>query len=344
MQTTVEADSFSPNGYGLYNMHGNVSEWVWDTYGSYGAEGEADPTGAARGSRKVYRGGGWNDFAKNMRSAYRAALEADAASFNLGLRLVRGAVSGNDNVISSNQTQARTESSGKILIAYFSWGGNTRGVAEEIQAQTGADLFEITCVEPYSSDYNTVLEEAQRDQNVQARPELAGHVENMDEYDIVMIGYPNWWASIPMPIASFLEEYDFSDKTILPFPTITVYVPSNDDLVQEITVNFDDHSYMDSLYKVYEEMCFYTLKTVFPDLEDEKIINLYTTLNQLAYENVMPVKYASGAVPCALYYRGDIGVYPYFALGDYVRLCVIPVTPQYLDQLRAQGVGVYEIS
>ena len=138
--------------------------------------------------------------------------------------------------------------------------------------------------------------------------------------------------------------YIFSkDKTILPFPTITVYVPSNDDLVQEITVDFDDHSYMDSLYKVYEEMCFYTLKTVFPDLEDEKIINLYTTLNQLAYENVMPVKYASGAVPCALYYRGDIGVYPYFALGDYVRLCVIPVTPQYLDQLRAQGVGVYEI-
>lgn len=216
-QTTVEADSFSPNGYGLYNMHGNVSEWVWDTYGSYGAEGQADPTGAARGSRKVYRGGGWNDFAKNMRSAYRAALEADAASFNLGLRLVRGAVSGNDDVISSNQTQARTESSGKILIAYFSWGGNTRGVAEEIQAQTGAGLFEITCVEPYSSDYNTVLEEAQRDQNAQARPELAGHVENMDEYDIVMIGYPNWWASIPMPIASFLEEYDFSDKTILPF-------------------------------------------------------------------------------------------------------------------------------
>ena len=216
-QTTVEVDSFSPNGYGLYNMHGNVSEWVWDTYGSYGAEGEADPTGAASGSRKVYRGGGWNDFAKNMRSAYRATLEADAASFNLGLRLVRGAVSGNDDVISSNQTQAQTESSGKILIAYFSWGGNTRGVAEEIQAQTGADLFEITCVEPYSSDYNTVLEEAQRDQNVQARPELAEHVENMDEYDIVMIGYPNWWASIPMPIASFLEEYDFSDKIILPF-------------------------------------------------------------------------------------------------------------------------------
>lgn len=216
-QTTVAVDSFSPNGYGLYNMHGNVSEWVWDTYGSYGADGETDPTGAENGNRKVYRGGGWNDFAKNMRSAYRATLEADAVSFNLGLRLVRGSVSGENGMVRSGQADKRTEGDGKILIAYFSWGGNTRGVAEEIQAQTGADLFEITCVEPYSSDYNTVLEEAQRDQNAQARPELAGHVENMDEYDIVMIGYPNWWASIPMPIASFLEEYDFSGKLILPF-------------------------------------------------------------------------------------------------------------------------------
>lgn len=216
-QTTVAVDSFSPNGYGLYNMHGNVSEWVWDIYGSYGADGEIDPTGAESGNRKVYRGGGWNDFAKNMRSAYRATLEADAASFNLGLRLVRGAVAGENGIVQSGRTDKRTEGDGRILIAYFSWGGNTRGVAEEIQAQTGADLFEISCVEPYSNDYNTVLEEAQRDQNAQARPELADHVENMDEYDIVMIGYPNWWASIPMPISSFLEEYDFSGKLILPF-------------------------------------------------------------------------------------------------------------------------------
>ncbi len=215
-QTTVAVDSFSPNEYGLYNMHGNVSELVWDTYGSYGADGETDPTGAESGNRKVYRGGGWNDFAKNMRSAYRAALEADAVSFNLGLRLVRNAA-GAEGIVQSAQAEKRTEGGGKVLIAYFSWGGNTRGVAEEIQAQTGADLFEITCVEPYSDDYSTVLEEAQRDQNIQARPELADHVENMDEYDIVLLGYPNWWASIPMPIASFLEEYDFTGKLILPF-------------------------------------------------------------------------------------------------------------------------------
>ena len=81
----------------------------------------------------------------------------------------------------------------------------------------GADVFEITLVHPYSSDYNTVLDEAQRDQKAQARPEIANHVDNMEQYDTVLLGYPNWWASIPMPIASFLEQYDFSGKTIVPF-------------------------------------------------------------------------------------------------------------------------------
>ena len=64
---------------------------------------------------------------------------------------------------------------------------------------------------------STVLMEAQEDQHIQARPELAGYIENMEDYDIILLGYPNWWASIPMPIASFLEAYDFSGKTIIPF-------------------------------------------------------------------------------------------------------------------------------
>ncbi len=62
-----------------------------------------------------------------------------------------------------------------------------------------------------------MLEEAQRDQNTQARPELATRVEDMDQYGIILLGYPNWWASIPMPVTSFLEEYDFTGKTIVPF-------------------------------------------------------------------------------------------------------------------------------
>lgn len=216
-QTTVDVDSFSPNPWGLYNMHGNVGEWTWDIYGAYPDGEQTDPTGAQSGTRRVYRGGGWNDFAKNMRCAYRAMMDQAWGSFNIGIRLVRNAAPGSGNVEGAGGQDGNNADGSSVLIAYFSWGGNTRGIAQEIQSQTGADLFEITLVEPYSSDYNTVLDEAQRDQNEQARPELKSHVDNMEDYDTIILGYPNWWASIPMPIASFLEEYDLSGKTIIPF-------------------------------------------------------------------------------------------------------------------------------
>ncbi len=215
-QTTVAVDSFSPNVWGLYNMHGNVSEWVWDYYGEYNPSEKDDPAGPETGTRRVYRGGGWNDFAKNMRSAYRAALPEDQGSFNLGIRLVRNAVNGTGSIVSKESGGEATDGD-RVLIAFFSWGGNTRGIAEEIQSQTGADLFEIELVTPYSDDYDTVLDQAQHDQNIQARPKIKNQVEDFEQYDTIILGYPNWWASIPMPIASFLEEYDFSGKTIIPF-------------------------------------------------------------------------------------------------------------------------------
>ncbi len=216
-QTTVEVNNFSPNVWGLYNMHGNVGEWVWDYYGEYETTAQTDPTGPVSGTRRVNRGGGWNDFAKNIRSAYRAATPEESSSFNVGIRLVRNAVAGSGSVEGQAVQTETQEGNGGVLIVFFSWGGNTRGIAQEIQSQTGADLFEIELAEPYSSDYNTVLDEAQRDQNAQARPEIKDHVENIDDYDTIILGYPNWWASIPMPIASFLEEYDLSGKTIVPF-------------------------------------------------------------------------------------------------------------------------------
>ena len=212
---TLPVGSFTPNAWGLYDCHGNVNEWCWDYYGLYDINQASDPTGPENGSRHVYRGGGWNDFGKNMRSAYRAAGQADYISFNLGVRLVRNAGTLTGIVTAKERNIKSTD--GKILIAFFSWSGNTRGIAREIQRQTGADLFEITLVNPYSSDYNTVLMEAQRDQHDRGRPEISEHIGNMDEYDTILLGYPNWWASIPMPIASFLEEYDFSGKQIIPF-------------------------------------------------------------------------------------------------------------------------------
>ncbi|MBR3429880.1 MAG: SUMF1/EgtB/PvdO family nonheme iron enzyme [Clostridia bacterium] len=216
-QTTVDVTSFAPNPWGLYNMHGNVNEWCWDLYGAYDLENTVDPTGSETGTRRVYRGGGWNDFGKNLRSAYRAAGELNMASYNLGIRLVRSAGKTLSGTVSTSCAAERTQTSGKMLIAYFSWSGNTQGVAQEIQRQTGADIFEIMPIPAYSDDYNTVLMEAQRDQHDQARPAIANLPQSIDEYDVILLGYPNWWASIPMPIATFLESYDFTGKTILPF-------------------------------------------------------------------------------------------------------------------------------
>jgi hypothetical protein len=89
-ETTIAVGSFSPNRWGLYDMHGNVGEWCWDYYGAYSTASQTDPTGPTSGSLRVNRGGGWNDFAKHLRSAYRSSTPANNSSFNLGLRLVLG--------------------------------------------------------------------------------------------------------------------------------------------------------------------------------------------------------------------------------------------------------------
>ena len=214
---TTPVGSYPANAFGLYDMHGNVNEWCWDYYGAYDENALTDPTGAAAGTRHIYRGGGWNDFAKNLRSAYRAAGQSDLRYSNLGVRLVRNADHEIRGTVTAAESASYSTRAGKTLIAYYSWGGNTRGIANEIQRQTGADLLEITLAHPYSTDYSTVLMEAQEDQHIQARPELSNPPDSIEEYDTILLGYPNWWASIPMPIATFLESYDFSGKTILPF-------------------------------------------------------------------------------------------------------------------------------
>ena len=107
---------------------------------------------------------------------------------------------------------------GTALIAYFSWSGNTEAVAQEIQAQTGADLFEIVPAEPYTDDYNELLDIAQEEQSSDARPAIAESVD-LSGYDTVYLGFPNWWGDMPMAVYTFLEETDLSGKTIIPFVT-----------------------------------------------------------------------------------------------------------------------------
>lgn len=107
----------------------------------------------------------------------------------------------------------------KILVAYFSWGGTTQRMAQEIVRQTGADLFRIEPVIPYPTEYTPCTEVALEEKNNDARPAIADTVENWADYDTVFIGCPVWWWTTPMIICTFAESYDFEGKTVVPFCT-----------------------------------------------------------------------------------------------------------------------------
>ena len=120
----------------------------------------------------------------------------------------------------------------KTLIAFFSrrgenWvdggvrflpKGNNEVIVEKIKSQLPeADVFQIETVKKYSDDYMVCIEEAKQELRAKARPELTAKVENMDQYDTIILGYPNWWGVPPMAVFTFLESYDFSGKKIVPF-------------------------------------------------------------------------------------------------------------------------------
>ena len=135
---------------------------------------------------------------------------------------------------------ANTEKTGdsNILVAYFSVmetdgvdtvasasrvavdgepEGNNEYIAKLIQQETGGDLFAIQTAQDYPTTHDSLLEVAYNEKADNARPELATQIENLDKYDVIFLGYPNWNADLPMPLYTFLETYDFSGKTIIPF-------------------------------------------------------------------------------------------------------------------------------
>lgn len=149
------------------------------------------------------------------------------------------------DVAQPEETSGGADDASRILIAYFTYGenaplangvdasssasiqyrddgsitGNTGIVAGMIAEATGGQLFSILTAQQYPDSYNATIDAGQQEKNNGTLPELVSHIEDLENYDTIFLGFPNWWYGMPMAIYSFLEEYDFSGKTIVPFVT-----------------------------------------------------------------------------------------------------------------------------
>lgn len=163
------------------------------------------------------------------------------------------------------------QTNGRVLVAYFSWAdnavldedvdavtspsviapGNVQELAGWVQEETGGDLFSIRVKDPYPSDWDDCLERANEEQGDDARPELEESVENLDDYDTVYLGYPNWWYGVPMALLSFLEENDLSGKQVYLFCSHGTGGLANS--VEIITDALPDAEISDNIFDCYEE-------------------------------------------------------------------------------------------
>ena len=126
----------------------------------------------------------------------------------------------NETVSNESKTDdINIENMGNTLILYFSMSGNTETVANYIHEEIGGDIVKLETVQTYPEDYDELVDYAREEQRDNARPELETAIENIEQYDTIFLGYPNWWGDMPMPIYSFLDRYDLSNKTIAPFIT-----------------------------------------------------------------------------------------------------------------------------
>ncbi len=135
---------------------------------------------------------------------------------------------------------SQSQTKGKALVAYFTWPepdgvdassgasrviadsqlyGNTEYVARLISEATGGDLFAIKTERTYPTPHKALIDDAKKEAEADERPKLTTHITNLADYDVIFVGYPNWWYDMPMAIYTFFDEYDFSGKTIIPFVT-----------------------------------------------------------------------------------------------------------------------------
>ncbi|MGN0688539.1 MAG: flavodoxin [Oscillospiraceae bacterium] len=152
--------------------------------------------------------------------------------------------SANSSDMEVSSSESAEDEGSNILIAYFTYGenaelpadvdasatasirifngevtGNTGVMAHMIAEASGGELFSIRTAEPYSDNYNDTIDVGEDEKNNNIRPELSSHIEDLEQYDTIFVGFPNWWYGMPMVMYSFFDEYDFSGKTIIPFCT-----------------------------------------------------------------------------------------------------------------------------
>ena len=172
---------------------------------------------------------------------------------------------------SSTEQPSDTQESG-VLVAYFSWAdnavidgevdavaspsvtapGNVQQLAQWVSERTGGALFSIQVTDPYSSDWDACLERANQERAEDARPELTASVEQLERYDTVFLGYPNWWYGVPMALLSFLEENDLSDKQVYLFCSHgTGGLASSVEQIDEALP--DSTALSENVFDVYEE-------------------------------------------------------------------------------------------
>lgn len=118
-----------------------------------------------------------------------------------------------------NEPESEAKGESNILVAYFSWSGNGQQMAQWIAEETGGELFRIVPEESYGDDYSACADRAKEELDNETRPALSSHIDPavMAEYDTIYLGFPIWWYDLPMPVWTFLEEYDFTGKTVIPF-------------------------------------------------------------------------------------------------------------------------------
>ena len=159
-----------------------------------------------------------------------AASQSDVSGWVNGLNLTPGTDTpntGKSRILvtyfsmpeTTNPNNMTTEEDNSVVVINGQVLGNTQYMAQVIQETTGADIFRIEPVTPYPTDHSTLVSLASQEQSGSARPAIQGRVNNMDDYDVIFVGYPIWWSDMPMIMYTFFEQYDLSGKTVIPFST-----------------------------------------------------------------------------------------------------------------------------